>query len=344
MTDRLRQLHGSVFVRLVAIMVGMAMCLMVLVSALWMYLAPSAHDSIDRGRFHIGILVLLLAVVIVVSLIVHGFLRKLLSPLRVLSDGVARLADGDLDVQLPLSTRDEFGRLTDAFNHMAGRVRAMVGGRDQLLIDVSHELRSPLTRMKVTLEFLPADAQRARLAGDVTEMERMVTELLELERLRMGRGINAARQDLMPMLREVAAALHDSSPGVRIASTPHDMFVDVDGEKIRTVLRNLAENAIKYSLPDSRPVEISAAEHADRIEVRVVDDGVGIPADDAERVFEPFFRVDRSRSKGTGGYGLGLSICKRIMEAHGGSIVLERSAGRGATFVLSFPKPREDAE
>ncbi|MEP6732263.1 MAG: HAMP domain-containing protein, partial [bacterium] len=196
MTDRLRQLHGSVFVRLVAIMVGMAMCLMVLVSALWMYLSPSSHESIDRDRFHIGILVLLLAVIVAVSLIVHGFLRKLLSPLRILSDGVARLADGDLDVQLPRSTSDEFGRLTDAFNHMAGRVRAMVGGRDQLLIDVSHELRSPLTRMKVTLEFLPADAQRARLAGDVTEMERMVTELLELERLRMGRGISTARQDL----------------------------------------------------------------------------------------------------------------------------------------------------
>ncbi|MEO8623327.1 MAG: hypothetical protein ABI625_19780, partial [bacterium] len=88
MTDRLRQLHGSVFVRLVAIMVGMAVCLMVLVSALWLYLAPSAHDTIDRDRFHIGILVLLLVVIVAVSFIVHGFLRKLLSPLRVLSDGV----------------------------------------------------------------------------------------------------------------------------------------------------------------------------------------------------------------------------------------------------------------
>jgi two-component system sensor histidine kinase SenX3 len=105
------------------------------------------------------------------------------------------------------------------------------------------------------------------------------------------------------------------------------------------VLRNLVENAVKYSLPRSRPIELSAVANADMVVVRVTDDGVGIPEGDMARIFEPFFRADRSRSKSTGGYGLGLSICKRVMEAHGGSIRVECPAGGGASFILTFPNP-----
>ncbi len=129
---------------------------------------------------------------------------------------------------------------------MVGRVREMIGARDQLLLDVSHELRSPVTRMKVALELLPDREQRTGMAVDVAEMERMIAELLEFER-RDGRGIRTARQDLMPLLREVAESFENRPPGVRIASTSREMHVDVDGEKLHTVLRNLLENAVKYS-------------------------------------------------------------------------------------------------
>ena len=99
--------------------------------------------------------------------------------------------------------------------------------------------------------------------------------------------------------------------------------------------------AVKYSLPDSRPVEVLASREDGTVEVRVTDDGPGIPEADLTHLFEPFFRVDRSRSKKTGGYGLGLSICKRIMEAHGGSISALNNPGRGATFTLTFRKARD---
>lgn len=290
------------------------------------------------GAAHAAALVLLLLVIATVVLTAHAVLKRLLRPLRVLSDGVARLGGGQLDVQLPNQNRDEFGRLTDAFNQMVDRVRGMIGARDQLLLDVSHELRSPLTRMKVALELLPDNEQRTRMAADVAEMGLMVAELLEMERLRGGRAIRTARQDLMPLLLDVAERFRSRPPGVRIVSTSREMQADADGEKVRTVLQNLLENAAKYSLPTSRPVEISAAQNVDTIVIRVTDDGVGIPEGDLERVFEPFFRVDRSRSKSTGGYGLGLSICKRVMEAHGGSIAVERQTGRGTSFVLTFPK------
>jgi signal transduction histidine kinase len=214
----------------------------------------------------------------------------------------------------------------------------MVQARDQLLLDVSHELRSPLTRLKVALEFLPEGEQRAGMAADIDEMERMVSELLELERLREGRGVRMVRQDLLPILREVAAAFCDRPPGVREFVTESEIIADIDAERMRTVLRNLLENAFKYSLPDSRAVELSTSQSGDKIVVRVSDDGPGIPESDLDNIFEPFFRVDRSRSKSTGGYGLGLSICKRIMEAHGGAITVERNPGRGTIFLLILPK------
>jgi signal transduction histidine kinase len=287
---------------------------------------------------HVALLILLLLVMTVVVLTAHMVLKRLLRPLRGLSEGVARLGAGELDVTLPNPTRDEFGKLTEAFNHMVGRVRGMIGARDQLLVDVSHELRSPLTRMKVALELLPPGEQRTGMAADVAEMERMIAELLELERLRDGRGVDPVRQDLMPIVREAAESIQNRPPGIQVVSMSQEIPVAIDAEKIRMVLRNLLENAVKYSLPDSRAVEVSAAHNGERVVIRVTDDGPGIPERDIANLFEPFFRVDRSRSKKTGGYGLGLSISKRIVEAHGGTIAVENNLKRGASFVLTLPK------
>jgi signal transduction histidine kinase len=287
---------------------------------------------------HVALLILLFIVMTAVVLTAHAVLKRLLDPLRGLSEGVARLGAGELDVVLPNQTRDEFGRLTAAFNQMVGRVREMIAARDQLLLDVSHELRSPLTRMKVALELLPGSDQRTEMAADIAEMERMIAELLELERFRGGRGVSRVRQDLMPILREAAKSFQNRPPGVRVVSTSREIPVDIDEEKVRTVLRNLLENAFKYSLPDSHPVEVSAAENDERVVIRVTDDGPGIPDRDIPSLFEPFFRVDRSRSKKTGGYGLGLSISKRIAEAHGGTISVENNATRGASFIVMLPK------
>jgi signal transduction histidine kinase len=274
---------------------------------------------------------------ILVFLSAHLVLRRALRPLRALGDGVARLGAGDLDVVLENRTRDEFGVLTDAFNRMAGRVKERVLARDQLLLDVSHELRSPLTRLKVALALLPDSAKKAQAEADAAEMEAMVGELLELERLRDPRALRTTRADLAALLREAARAYEDGPPGVRVSAAPPEIPLDLDVDGVRTVLRNLLGNAVKYSLPDSRPVEVSARCDEEGLVVRVADDGSGIPEADLERLFEPFFRVDRSRSRKTGGYGLGLSICKRIVEAHGGTLTAANNPGRGACFTLRVP-------
>jgi signal transduction histidine kinase len=270
------------------------------------------------------------------------FQRRLLRPVRLLDAGVERLSTGDLNVTVPVLTRDEFGALTDAFNKMAGGVKQMIQARDQLLLDVSHELRSPLTRLKVALALMPDDENRAGMAGDLNEMEAMITELLELERMREGRGMRCERRDLVPLLREVAEAYKSGPPGVRLLTLPSAILIEMDREKVRTVLRNLLENARKFSLPDSRAVEITAEANGGVVEVQIRDDGPGIPESDLPNLFEPFYRVDRSRSRKTGGYGLGLSICKRIMGAHSGSITVSNNSGRGAVFVLTFPLPANE--
>lgn len=291
----------------------------------------------DLTAIHNRFVAMVFVLMAVIVLVTHAVLRRMLRPLRTLADGVARLSEGQLDVVLPVRTRDEFGDLTDAFNRMVGRVKDMVTARDRLLVDVSHELRSPVTRLKVALELLPESGTRARMDEDVAEMEAMLGELLELERLRDGRGLAVAVVDVVSLVREVADRFTLRAPGVRVTSSAPSIAIAVDGDKVRTVVRNLIENALKYSLPDSRAVSVAVETVDGGVRMVVVDDGPGIPGADLANVFEPFYRVDRSRSRRTGGYGLGLSICKRIVDAHGGTLAVANNPCRGATFTVWFP-------
>ena len=297
-----------------------------------------AFELSERMRTaHLLVPAVLLFLVAAVVFAAHGFLRRLLLPVRLLSDGVAKLSDGNLDVVVPRRSGDEFGALTDAFNRMVGRVKDMVRTRDQLLLDVSHELRSPLTRLKVALELVTDRDMKTRMTADLAEMDVMIGELLELERLRDGRGIVTARQNIVALVADVTRNYDERAPGVRFSQPASAIFADVDAERLRIVVRNVLENAVKYSLPDSRPVEITASQNGESVSIRVADDGPGIPERDMPNLFEPFFRVDRSRSRKTGGYGLGLSIAKRIIEAHGGSIAVENRLPRGTSFTVTLP-------
>jgi signal transduction histidine kinase len=291
-------------------------------------------------RAHSHLLWVLHIVMALIVLLAYLVLRRSLRPLRALHEGVARLSEGELDVAVPSRTRDEFGALAEAFNQMVRRISEMLRARDQLLLDVSHELRSPLTRVKVALALLPEGDKRRRIEADVAEMEAMIAELLELERLRGGRGLRKERLDLVPLLRQVAEGFQDRPPGVQFVAAAPEIWAEVDGEKIRIVLRNLLENAFKYSLADSRPVEVVVKTDEEAVTLAVADDGPGLPAEDLHNLFEPFFRVDRSRSKKSGGYGLGLSICKRIVEAHGGRIEAANRSGRGAELTIALPRGR----
>lgn len=257
-------------------------------------------------------------------------IRNLLSPIFSLNRGVDEIAKGNFSYRVVTSSRDELGKLATSFNGMSARLEEMIRAKEQLLLDISHELRSPLTRAKVALEYLPEGKARDSVALDLQELEKMVAEILESSRLESTHGsLDRVAQDLAPLLKEWV------KPYARVDLTaPVGSTAEVDAERLRRVIVNLVENAVKYS--EGR-VRVKLETTDEGVRLSVTDSGSGIPPEELERVFEPFYRVDKSRNSRTGGYGLGLSLCRKIVEAHGGKIWLESHAGQGTSAILTLP-------
>jgi signal transduction histidine kinase len=264
--------------------------------------------------------------------------RWLFRPLSWLNAGVQEIAKGNLTYQVPVRSADELGRLTESFNFMATRISDIVRAQEQLLLDVSHELRSPLTRMKVGLEFVKDATVRAQLQQEARELETMVTELLEAERLSSDYGgLQATETNLVALVRELVGTYQERQPTIRVVSSPEILSLRIDVERVRTALRNVIENALKYSPLTGPSVEVRIHRDEEFAVVSVRDHGPGIAPEEQTKVFEPFYRIDKSRGRTTGGYGLGLNLAKKIMMAHGGDILLASAPGDGSTFTLRFP-------
>ena len=215
----------------------------------------------------------------------------------------------------------------------------MIHAKEQLLLDVSHEIRSPLTRIKVALEFVPDGNTKKSIREDLSEVEKMIMEILETERLNSDHGkLYLKKANVSVIIKEVLQDFQNRSPGVKLTSVPKGVFLNIDIDRIKTVLKNVIENSLKYSKPESQPVEISIDEEEKAVVIRIKDYGSGIPKEELPYIFEPFYRIDKSRSKETGGYGLGMSLCKKIMEAHGGTIEINSELNIGTTVFLSFKK------
>jgi len=281
------------------------------------------------------------AVLALVGLVLTGTwlaLRWIMKPVNWLSDGVSALGEGNLEHRLPEKRGDELGNLARAFNRMSESLREMLTAREQLLLDVSHELRSPLTRMKVALEFIPEDSSRESLQSDVQEMEQMVTEILETARLKSEYAkLDRQATDLGPLTQQACLKFKGKAPGIRFENSTDKCIAQVDVEQIQTVLKNILANALKYSAPENEPIKVYLSRDESGIQLEIQDYGQGIPDEEMDLIFEPFYRVDKSRNKKTGGYGLGLSLCKTIIEAHGGTISVKSSMGQGTIFSLLLP-------
>ena len=264
----------------------------------------------------------------------------LLKPLTQLVTGVGEVTAGNLNYRVDVGHgHDEFRSLGGAFNQMTDKVNAMLKAKERLLVDVSHELRSPLARMKVALEMTPKSANQKSMARAVSEMEAMLSEILESERLKSSHGALAKAPLSLPKLAAgFGAAYKDHAPGLKVLRPKGFPLLNLDGSKIKTVMKNVIENSLKYSQDQKRPVELRFSQDGGNAKVSVKDFGIGIPAEDLGLVFEPFYRVDKSRTKTTGGYGLGLSLCREIMQAHGGEISISSSPGSGTEVTLYFPK------
>jgi signal transduction histidine kinase len=267
-------------------------------------------------------------------------LKRMFRPLRMLLKGVKEVSEGNLDFQFEAKGRHgEIHYLAESFNLMVQRIREMMQSKDQLLLDVSHELRSPLTRLKVALEMTPKGKMKDSMLRDVSEMETMITELMETERLKNGNGkLALGPVDIVDLTRKTLVNFKSRKPGVKILGKPDTLVIQADEARVKTVLQNVLENALKYSAGRKKPVEVGLSWDEKEVIITVQDFGQGIPPEDQEKVFEPFYRVDKSRTKDTGGYGLGLSLCREIMRAHDGDIRLESEPGQGTKVTLYFPR------
>jgi signal transduction histidine kinase len=263
--------------------------------------------------------------------------RWLLLPVRWLDRGMARVAEGDLGHRIPTRERDELGRLAEQFNAMSARVQGMLQQRQQMLLDVSHELRTPLTRLKLGLEALPEGEARRSLAEDVSELGSLVSELLEGARLEAGANpLKLERVDLAALAQDVAADFDGRAPGLRLdlaALAP----IPADPLRLQRLLHNLLSNAFTHGQPAKAPVELGLKAVPGQVELCVRDHGPGLSAADLEQLFTPFFRADPSRTRSTGGLGLGLHLCRSIARAHGGSLHAEAAAGGGLRLCLRLP-------
>ncbi len=288
-------------------------------------------------RVHFSLLAGLLITVCAVMGTAFWFLQRQLKPLGLLNRGVDAVARGDLNARVPVVRADEIGRVAESFNKMTDRVREMIADRERLLVDVSHELRSPLARMKVALEFVDPGDKKVALVRDVREMEKLVAVLLEREALRSRAGRLAGGEiDLDAVARDVAASFANRAPGVELTSkAPVTMYADP--VLLKLLIQNLVDNAVKFSRSDSRPVALELETDNDHVILRVVDDGIGIPAGQEERVCEPFVKLDKARGHGVG-YGIGLNLCRRIVELHGGRLELLNRQLRGLEAVATLPR------
>jgi signal transduction histidine kinase len=296
------------------------------------YLDDSAATGSGTFRLwaSIGSLLFLLGVVYVVQL-------SQLRPLRWLKEGVDKVSEGDLTTRVPVVRMDEIGQVGLAFNRMTERVKGMIDDHDRLLADVSHELRSPLARIKIALEMLPDGDKRERIARDIREMERLTSALLERERMK-GRAAQQHRDnvDLVAAIKAVISGCKDRSPGIELVAGPESLTVTGDETLLKVLMQNLLDNALKFSLADSAPVEVRLLGSDSSVSIIVDDDGSGVPADMSNRVLEPFVKLDPSRGHRRG-YGLGLNLCLRIVQAHAGDIRLEPSEPRGTRVVVTLP-------
>lgn len=298
------------------------------------FISPRKAEGNENAGWFFGSMAAVLFAILTGA---YFFIRRVLSPLRPLEAGVEALTAGRLDHRVVETGADEFRDLAQAFNTMARRLSEQMTSKERLLLDMSHELRSPLTRLKVLLEFVQDQEIRESLRADVAEMESMVTAILEEARLRSSTAVlNLEKVELTDLIRSVTNDFKAQSPGL-VCGALEPVHVQADREKMRMVLRNLLDNAIKHTPEDGDPVEISLVRQKNSVDIVIQDHGEGIPEAALPHIFEPFFRSDSSRSRKTGGYGLGLSLCKAVIDAHKGRIDITSVPGKGTRVLITLP-------
>jgi signal transduction histidine kinase len=305
--------------------------------AIEVFLPVDGHTTLSvvflrsPASWPIEILVAALVAILLASLAAAMMARRVVRPLSELTAAASVIANGGNAPHVDENGPDDVRNAAIAFNKMTGEVIRTLESQRHLLSAVGHDLRTPLTAMRINLEFVEDDDLRDRLQENLDELQVLTEQVLSAAR---GTGGESRRNvDLSALVESLLADL--DGLGEPVSWQAHEPApVNCRPNEIRRAVRNLVENAVAYG----RKADVQIAERADGYDVVVEDSGPGIPESDRQRVFEPFVRLESSRNAATGGTGLGLTLVKAIVEGHGGAIMLENREGGGLRARMHLPR------
>lgn len=289
-----------------------------------------------------------LVILLTLTLLAYLYVRHLLRPLDDIGRGARRFGAGEFGTPIPVrrpQRPDELGQLAGTINTMGQDIARMLEAQRALLLAISHELRSPLTRARLHTELLPetgeVQPQREALLRDLSEMARLINDLLESERL-AGRhvALHLEATDVAALAREVIdelAAAQPQAQNIRLQATAGLPPRMLDRVRMRLLLRNLLDNALRHGGAQAAlPPELRIADEEGNLTLEIRDHGPGVPEEQKHQLAQPFFRPDAARTRSAGGVGLGLYLCRLVAQAHGGSLTL-RNARPGLAVTVLLP-------
>ena len=272
-------------------------------------------------------------------LLAYAAVTWLFRPIRTIREGAEHIGHGNFDFRILKVRRDQLGDLATDINRMASDVESMLDAKRALLLGISHELRTPLSRMRLTLEFLDDKDNAESLKAEIVEMEKIVVSLLEAERLNSRHAqlskTNVLVSGLIKKLLDDFFSREADRIGVTLPAEPVSAYIDE--ARIALLLKNLIGNALRYSNREDGLVELTILTTDHELAMTVTDHGPGLSKDQAEHIGEPFYRSDASRTRESGGTGLGLYLATLVTDAHGGSLKLLDTDDHGASFEVRIP-------
>lgn len=285
----------------------------------------------------------LIAIIVALGLfylmIGYAAVNWLFRPIRAIRTGAEHIGRGNFDHRIRNIRHDQLGDLAAVINQLAEDVEHMLDAKRALLLGISHELRTPLSRMRLVLEFLDKDADREALKPEIAEMEKIVVSLLEAERLSTRHvKLNRSRVRIGELISDLVDDFFSRDRDrIGISDSANDIVASVDEARMALLLKNLIANALRYVPESGGRVDVTAEVDGADLVLRVHDNGPGMSSLQAKHIGEPFFRGDPSRTRDTGGSGLGLYLAKLVATAHGGTLTLTNPDQEGACLECRVP-------
>ena len=298
------------------------------------YMYRSAQEE---GLFNYFVLYTALALAALILFLNYFMVNKMLNPVRLLKQGAERIRQGDLSYRVKSNLQDELGELTESINHMADSLQSMLEAKRQLLMAISHELRTPITKAKLRMEFMPESDEKDQLKEDINEIDLLISDLLEAERLNNDHSALVSERVLLAnFIRSIAESFKSNNGEIEIEIPVNDLEFEIDKLRIRLLITNLLNNAVRHGKGNLINVGVSFS--GDRGIIEVKDNGEGISDEHITQITEPFYRADSARQRNTGGFGLGLYLCRLIAQAHGGEMIIVSQEGQGTQITVNLPR------